>query len=48
MKSTGSLSRTRSWLARFEKSYLEAQRFFEPYPVELVELTDSGKGMETW
>jgi uncharacterized protein YbgA (DUF1722 family)/uncharacterized protein YbbK (DUF523 family) len=38
----------RSWLARFERSYLEEQRFFEPYPEELVELTDSGKGMETW
>jgi uncharacterized protein YbgA (DUF1722 family) len=38
----------RSWLARFERSYLEEQRFFEPYPGELVELTDSSKGMETW
>lgn len=38
----------RSWIARFERSYLEGQRFFEPYPAELGELTDSGKGMETW
>jgi uncharacterized protein YbgA (DUF1722 family)/uncharacterized protein YbbK (DUF523 family) len=34
----------RSWLARFEEPYLTRQVFFEPYPSELVEITDSGKG----
>ncbi len=33
-----------SWLARFDEPYLEKQVFFEPYPSELVEITDSGKG----
>ena len=26
--------------------YLARQAFFEPYPVELVEITDSGKGRD--
>jgi uncharacterized protein YbgA (DUF1722 family) len=34
----------RSWIARFQTEYLESQTFFEPYPTELVEITDSGKG----
>lgn len=34
----------RSWLARFDEPYLERQHYFEPYPAELVEITDSGKG----
>jgi uncharacterized protein YbgA (DUF1722 family)/uncharacterized protein YbbK (DUF523 family) len=34
----------RSWLARFDEPYLERQVFLEPYPSELVEITDSGKG----
>lgn len=29
-----------------ENAYLMAQTFFEPYPEELVEVTDSGKGRE--
>jgi uncharacterized protein YbgA (DUF1722 family) len=33
-----------SWIHRFGTEYLEAQTFFEPYPGELVEITDSGKG----
>jgi uncharacterized protein YbgA (DUF1722 family)/uncharacterized protein YbbK (DUF523 family) len=33
-----------SWIARFENAYLEAQTYFRPYPLELVEITDSGKG----
>jgi uncharacterized protein YbgA (DUF1722 family)/uncharacterized protein YbbK (DUF523 family) len=32
----------RSWSIRFEESYLLAQRYFEPFPVELVSKTDSG------
>lgn len=34
----------RAWITRFETEYLEAQSFFEPYPPELIEITDSGKG----
>ena len=35
----------RSWIARFDNDYLASQTFFEPYPEELVEITDSGKEM---
>jgi uncharacterized protein YbgA (DUF1722 family)/uncharacterized protein YbbK (DUF523 family) len=38
------LSVVRSWIARFGEPYLEMQSYFEPYPTELVEITDSGKG----
>ena len=31
-------------VVRFGEDYLQQQRFFEPYPPELVEITDSGKG----
>jgi uncharacterized protein YbgA (DUF1722 family) len=34
----------RSWILRFDTEYLESQVYFEPYPAELVEITDSGKG----
>ena len=34
----------RSWNVRFENEYLAQQTFFEPFPVELMEITDSGKG----
>lgn len=32
-----------SWIVRFGEEYLASQVFFNPYPEELVELTDSGK-----
>ena len=35
-----------AWLARFDEPYLKQQTFFEPYPEELVEITDSGKGRD--
>jgi uncharacterized protein YbgA (DUF1722 family)/uncharacterized protein YbbK (DUF523 family) len=35
----------KSWNVRFEQEYLVRQTYFEPYPEELVELTDSGKQM---
>ena len=35
-----------SWLARFDREYLSAQTFFRPYPEDLVEVTDSGKGRD--
>lgn len=36
----------RAWIARFEESYLGSQTFFEPYPAELMSVSDSGKGRE--
>jgi len=38
----------RSWIARFGEEYLATQTFFSPFPEELVEVTDSGKGRELW
>ena len=40
------LSIVKAWIARFGQSYLASQTYFEPYPVELVEITDSGKGRD--
>jgi uncharacterized protein YbgA (DUF1722 family)/uncharacterized protein YbbK (DUF523 family) len=34
----------RSYVVRFEQPYLDDQTFFEPYPEDLVNVTDSGKG----
>jgi uncharacterized protein YbgA (DUF1722 family)/uncharacterized protein YbbK (DUF523 family) len=34
----------RSWILRFDIDYLADQVYFEPYPLELVEVLDSGKG----
>lgn len=34
----------RAWIARFEHDYLGAQTFFEPYPPDLMNVSDSGKG----
>ena len=34
----------RSWILRFDVEYLAEQVYFEPYPKELVEVLDSGKG----
>lgn len=36
----------KAWIIRFEELYLMPQTFFEPYPEELMEITDSGKGRE--
>ncbi|WP_442598589.1 YbgA family protein [Neobacillus sp. D3-1R] len=36
----------KSWVIRFKNDYLKVQTFFEPYPEELVEISDSGKGRE--
>ncbi len=33
-----------SWIQRFEEAYLAQQAYFDPYPLDLVEITDSGKG----
>jgi uncharacterized protein YbgA (DUF1722 family)/uncharacterized protein YbbK (DUF523 family) len=34
----------RSWILRFDVGYLAGQAYFEPYPQELVQILDSGKG----
>lgn len=34
----------RSWVIRFDEEYLYFQSIFQPYPDDLVEITDSGKG----
>jgi len=36
----------RSFIIRFQENYLMQQTFFEPYPEELVEISDSGKGRD--
>ena len=34
----------RSWIVRFDVAYLADQVYFEPFPLELVDVLDSGKG----
>jgi uncharacterized protein YbgA (DUF1722 family)/uncharacterized protein YbbK (DUF523 family) len=34
----------KSWIIRFNEAYLMDQFYFEPFPRNLVEITDSGKG----
>jgi uncharacterized protein YbgA (DUF1722 family)/uncharacterized protein YbbK (DUF523 family) len=36
----------KAWAIRFGNRYLLEQVLFEPYPLELVDITDSGKGRE--
>ena len=36
----------RSWIIRFNVVYLQNQRYFSPYPDDLVEISDSGKGRD--
>lgn len=40
------ISLVRSWIVRFEEDYLLGQRYFDPYPNELMEISDSGKGRD--
>lgn len=35
-----------AWIARFQTEYLQQQTFFQPYPLPLVQITDSGKGRD--
>ncbi|WP_288221403.1 DUF523 and DUF1722 domain-containing protein [uncultured Clostridium sp.] len=35
----------KSWAIRFNNEYLLEQKIFESFPIELVEVTDSGKGI---
>ncbi|KGX87162.1 YbgA family protein [Pontibacillus litoralis] len=34
----------KTWVVRFQNEYLMKQRYFQPYPEELIEISDSGKG----
>ena len=36
----------RSWCARFENEYFADQAYLEPYPRALIQMRDSGKGLE--
>jgi len=36
-----------SWVVKFDQEYLLDQTYFEPYPEELIEITDSGSGRNT-
>jgi len=38
------LSVLESWIVKYEEEYLARQTFFEPYPRELMDISDSGKG----
>jgi uncharacterized protein YbgA (DUF1722 family)/uncharacterized protein YbbK (DUF523 family) len=40
------LTLVNSWLIRFGEPYLEQQTFLRPYPEELFEMSDSGKGRD--
>ncbi len=33
-----------SWIIKYDEEYLERQTYFEPYPRQLIEISDSGKG----
>ncbi len=33
------------WVIRFDVSYLKSQKIFEPYPIEILDVLDSGKGV---
>ena len=35
----------KSWAIRFNNEYLLEQKIFESFPIELIEVTDSGKGI---
>jgi uncharacterized protein YbgA (DUF1722 family)/uncharacterized protein YbbK (DUF523 family) len=36
----------KAWIIKYEQKYLEQQTIFEPYPKELIEISDSGKGRD--
>ena len=38
------LALLQSWIVRFDEPYLAQQRYFEPYPVALLDLRDSARG----
>jgi uncharacterized protein YbgA (DUF1722 family)/uncharacterized protein YbbK (DUF523 family) len=36
----------KAWIIKYGQNYLEQQTIFEPYPKELIEISDSGKGRD--
>jgi uncharacterized protein YbgA (DUF1722 family)/uncharacterized protein YbbK (DUF523 family) len=40
------LNTLKSWAVRFKDDYLMKQTFIQPYPQQLMEITDSGKGRD--
>ncbi len=40
------ISILRAFIVRFNQEYLMQQNFFRPYPEDLVEISDSGKGRD--
>ncbi|TDX53213.1 YbgA family protein [Orenia marismortui] len=36
----------KAWIIKYEADYLKKQSFFNPYPEELIEIKDSGKGRD--
>jgi len=38
------LSVLKSWIIKYNEEYLSRQTYFEPYPKELTDISDSGKG----
>ncbi|MBW2986620.1 DUF523 and DUF1722 domain-containing protein [Candidatus Woesearchaeota archaeon] len=41
---TAILTVLEDWIIRFDDEYLKKQNFFNPHPIDLLEITDSGKG----
>lgn len=35
-----------SWVVRFDEPYLKMQTIFKPYPMDILDVTDSGKGID--
>lgn len=35
-----------SWVIRFDESYLKTQTIFRPFPVDILDVADSGKGID--
>lgn len=35
-----------SWVIRFDEEYLKYQTIFKPYPLEILDVSDSGKGID--
>ncbi|SHI83352.1 Uncharacterized conserved protein YbgA, DUF1722 family [Dethiosulfatibacter aminovorans DSM 17477] len=36
----------RSWVVRFDEPYLKRQTIFNPYPLDILDVADSGKGID--
>lgn len=41
---SGPLALVQSWITRFDEDYLRQQRYLQPYPADLMNLRDSGRG----